>query len=434
MNQSSWLREFARYSSLNVLGMIGLSFYILADTFFVSQGLGTDGLAALNLAIPFYSMIQGTALMLGMGGGIRFAIQKHQGQEKINRIFTNTLYLGGVAAVIFLTLALVGTHWLVGLTGASGNVYEMTHTYLQVLLCFSPAFLLNNILLCFVRNDGMPQLAMAAMIGGSLSNVVLDYIFIFPCNMGIFGAVFATGLAPIISMAILSPFFILKKNHFRPTRCRLNLRLGGGILSGGLPSLITEISSGVVIMVFNTILLSLEGNTGVAAYGVIANLSLVVTSIYTGIAQGIQPILSTSYGRREIKKMGAILGYALITMGILSLAVYAGAYFGAEELTAIFNREGDQLLARLAVPGMRLYFLACPFVGFNIILSAYFAAVDRVRPAQVLSLLRGVVVIIPMAILLSRLWGTSGVWCSFPLTELVVSLAGLGVYLKRKTN
>lgn len=434
MNQSSWLREFARYSSLNVLGMIGLSFYILADTFFVSQGLGTDGLAALNLAIPFYSMIQGTALMLGMGGGIRFAIQKHQGQEKINRIFTNTLYLGGVAAVIFLTLALVGTHWMVGLTGASGNVYQMTHTYLQVLLCFSPAFLLNNILLCFVRNDGMPQLAMAAMIGGSLSNVVLDYIFIFPCNMGIFGAVFATGLAPIISMAILSPFFILKKNHFRPTRCRLNLQLGGGILSGGLPSLITEISSGVVIMVFNTILLSLEGNTGVAAYGVIANLSLVVTSIYTGIAQGIQPILSTSYGRREIKKMGAILGYALITMGILSLAVYAGAYFGAEELTAIFNREGDQLLARLAVPGMRLYFLACPFVGFNIILSAYFAAVDRVRPAQVLSLLRGVVVIIPMAILLSRLWGTSGVWCSFPLTELVVSLAGLGVYLKRKTN
>ena len=132
---------------------------------------------------------------------------------------------------------------------------------------------MNNVLLCFVRNDGAPQLSMAAMIGGSLSNVVLDWVFIFPCGMGIFGAVFATGLAPIISMAILSPHFFRRKNNFHPVACRPQGRTLGRILTSGAPSLVTEASSGIVIIAFNALIMGLEGNTGVAAYGVIANLS-----------------------------------------------------------------------------------------------------------------------------------------------------------------
>ena len=154
-----------------------------------------------------------------------------------------------------------------------------------------------------MRNDGAPQRSMAAMIGGSLSNVVLDYVFMFPLGMGIFGAVFATGLAPVISMGILSPFFMQKKNRFRLRVKAYSmagwLRQAGYILSSGLPSLITEVSSGIVIIVFNAVILRLQGNTGVAAYGVIANLSLVVIAIYTGIAQGVQPLMSSAHGTGE---------------------------------------------------------------------------------------------------------------------------------------
>lgn len=433
MKKGSWLGEFFRYSSLNVVGMLGLSFYILADTYFVSKGLGTNGLAALNLAIPVYSLILGCGQMLGIGGGIRYAILKNQGDpQATDRVFTTALWLGAGFSLVFLALGLFGADFLVTLMGADGSVFTMTRTYLQVLLLFSPAFLLNNILLPFVRNDGMPQLAMAAMMGGSLSNVVLDYVFIFLCNMGIFGAVFATGLSPIISMGILSPYFLKGKNNFHPVRCPFRPALAGNILSAGIPSLITELSSGVVILVFNAILLNLEGNTGVAAYGVIANLSLVVVAIYNGIAQGIQPILSSSFGRREKEKLGAILRYALVTMVVLSVAVYAGVYGEAGAIAAAFNSQGDPLLQSLAIPGLRLYFLACPFVGFNIILTAYFASVDRVGPAQVLSLLRGILVIVPMAFLLSRIWGVTGVWCSFPATELVVSAVGAVLWQRIK--
>ena len=266
MGTKAYLREFLKYSSLNVLGMIALSCYILADTFFVSKALGADGLAALNLAIPVYSFIHGSGLMIGMGGGIKYSIVKSQGAaQRADQIFTNAAVLTAVIAACFFLTGLLASGPLALLLGAGGTVYEMTRIYIQVILLFAPMFMTNNLLLCFIRNDGAPQLSMAAMITGSLSNVVLDYVFMFPFGMGIFGAVFATGLAPVISILVLSTYLFRRKNQFRLRKCRLSGRLALGICSSGLPSLITELSSGIVIIGFNMIILGIAGNIGVAA-------------------------------------------------------------------------------------------------------------------------------------------------------------------------
>lgn len=429
MSRKKRLQEFARYVSLNVMGMIGLSCYILADTFFVSKGLGTDGLTALNLAIPIYSFIHGSGLMIGMGGGTRYSIQKSQKDNRAaNRTFTHALYLAAVFAVVFVTVGLLFADDIVYLFGARENVYSMASTYLQVILLFAPAFLLNNVLMCFVRNDGAPQLSMAAMIGGSLSNVVLDWVFIFPCGMGLFGAVFATGLAPIISMLILSLHIIRKHNRFYPIKCCLQPRQAGWILSSGIPSLVTEVSSGVVMIVFNSIIMNMGGNVGVAAYGVIANLSLVIIAIYTGIAQGIQPLLSRCFGSKHYEDIRVFLRYAMIVMVLFSVVIYLLVFFGASPITAIFNSEHDPMLQTIAMEGLQLYFLACPFAGFNIIISIYFTSTERPLPAHILSLLRGFIVIIPMAFVLSLLGQIRGVWCAFPATELLVSVIGILLY------
>lgn len=408
------------------MGMIGLSCYILADTFFVSKGLGTNGLAALNLAIPIYNFIHGSGLMIGIGGGTKYSIMKSCGKhDAADRTFSHAVYLAAVFAVIFVLAGLFLPGTIVSLFGADGEVFDMSKTYLQVILLFSPAFLMNNVLLCFVRNDGAPQLSMAAMIGGSLSNIVLDWVFIFPCRMGIFGAVFATGLAPVFSMLILSPHFIKKRNGFRFAKCRPDARLSGEILSSGVPSLVTEVSSGVVIIVFNSIIMSLEGNTGVAAYGVIANISLVVIAIYTGIAQGIQPIISRSYGMRDYGSINAILRYAVITMFIISVTVYLCVFFFAEGIADIFNSEQNETLRRIASEGLRLYFIAGPFAGFNIIISMYLTSTENPKPAYIISMLRGFIIIIPMAFLLSYIGGMKGVWCTFPSVELLVAMTGI---------
>ena len=433
MKNKSQFKEFARYSTLNVLGMIGLSCYILADTFFVSRGLGRNGLTALNLAIPVYSFIHGSGLMLGIGGATKYSIFKSNKESKnANTIFTNTLFLAIVLSIVFILIGIFLSKSLTTVLGADSDVFKMTNTYLKFILIFAPAFIINDVLICFVRNDNNPNLSMYAMLIGSLSNIILDYIFIFPLQLGIFGAVFATGLAPIISILILSLHSIKRKNQFHFIKIKPSIKIALNTLSLGFPSLVAEVSSGIVIIVFNMIILNLIGNVGVAAYGIVANLSLVVIAIYTGIAQGIQPLISKSYGRNDLKSIKLIFKYAMITMSIISCILYLIIFFLADPIAKIFNSENNLVLQSIATNGLRLYFIAVIFVGFNIILPMFFSCMEKAFLAQTISLLRGLIVIIPMAFLLSVLAGITGVWLAFPITESLVSILGVILYLKLK--
>lgn len=364
--------------------------------------------------------------MLGIGGGTKYSILRSQkNKTKANQVFTNAVVLTGIVAGIFCLLGIFCSGPMVRMLGANESVFQMTKTYLQVILLFAPMFMANNLLLCFVRNDGNPHLAMAAMICGSLSNIILDYIFIFPLGMGLFGAAFATGLAPVISILILSPYLINKRNQFHLKKCRLSANLLLDIFSSGLPSLITEVSSGIVIIVFNMILLRIAGNIGVAAYGVIANLSLVVMAVYTGIAQGIQPVLSSNYGAGNHKNVTVILRYAVTAVIVISACVYLCIFFGAEPITGVFNSSHNKTLQDIAAAGLKIYFTASVFAGFNVVAAVYFTSTEYPRPAHIISILRGFVIIIPMAFLLSALGGITGVWAAFPTTELLVSLIGM---------
>lgn len=429
MGNQSLIREYAKYISLNILGMLGLSCYILADTFFISKGLGTNGLAALNLAIPIYSLVHGSGLMLGMGGATKYSIFRgKRASDHSDIIFSNTVCLAMMLMVLFVTAGLFFSNTLTHLLGAEADVAEMTRIYLKVILLFSPFFMMNDILICFVRNDGAPRLSMLAMLGGSFSNIVLDYVFIFPLHMGIFGAVLATGIAPVVGMLILSAHLLKKRNGFHLRKIRLYPGMMISSLSLGVPSLVTEVSSGIVIIIFNMIILSLAGNVGVAAYGVVANLSLVITSVYTGAAQGMQPMISREYGRGEQESVRKILRYGIVTIFVMSSTVYLLMYLLADPITGIFNSEGNARLQEIASKGLRLYFIAAPFAGFNIVMASFFAAIEKAVPAQVISILRGFILIIPVAFIMARWMELTGVWLAFPLTEGVVSLIVMGLY------
>lgn len=430
-----YFRDFASYTTLSVLGTLGVSCYILADTFFVSKGLGTSGLAALNLAIPIYNFIHGTGLMLGMGGATRFSVCKGQGRkEEVNRIYTNTIYLAVIFSFLFILTGSFYSDRLAMLLGADADVLQMTKIYLRWLLFFSPAFILNDILLCFVRNDESPRLSMIAMLTGSFANIALDYIFIFPMGLGIFGAVFATGMSPVISIVTMLPHWLRKKNSFCIIKMKMEVSMAGQELALGFPSLIAQLSSGIVMITFNAIILKLKGNTGVAAYGVIANISLVVVAVYTGIAQGVQPLISNFYGRGKVKQIQMMLRYAMATMLIISCVVYFLIFIFAQPVTAVFNSEKNMELQRIAVTGLKLYFISSPFVGYNIILAIFFTSVEKALPAHILSILRGLVLVIPMAFILSGLLGMTGVWLAYPITELLVTMIGYVVYKQYDNN
>lgn len=433
MKQQTYFRDFIRYTTLSVLGTLGVSCYILADTFFISKGLGTNGLTALNLAIPVYNFIHGTGLMLGMGGATRFSICKNQERkEEVNRIYTNTIYLTILFSAVFVMLGLLFSNQLAHLLGADKAVLKMTNTYLRWLLIFAPVFILNDVLHCFVRNDESPKLSMTAMLAGSFVNIILDYIFIFPMQMGIFGAIFATGLSPVISILIMLVHWLKKKNTFHLVKTELKAGIVRKNLLLGFPSLIAQISSGIVMITFNVIILNIEGNTGVAAYGVIANISLVLVAMFTGIAQGVQPLISGFYGKGDKKRIEEMLRYAMMAMLLLSCVWYLFIFVFAQPIVSAFNSENNLSLQQAAVPGLKLYFLSSAFVGYNVILAIFFTSIERAFPAHVLSVLRGIVLIIPVAFILSAWWGMTGVWFACPITELVVSGLGYLLYLRYK--
>lgn len=427
------MKEFVRYITLSILGQLGISCYIIADTFFISKGLGANGLTALNLAIPVYNFIFGTGLMFAIGGATKFSIYKGMKQNKqADIVYSNTVAATFLCAVLFVAAGIFGAESIAKLLGADETTLEMTTTYLRWILIFSPAFMINEVLHCFVRNDDAPNLVMIATLAGSFANIILDYIFIFPMNMGILGAVLATGSAPLFSMMIMLKHWLKKKNTFHFRKAKFDWKNISQLTSLGFPSLLSQVSGGVVMILFNILILKLEGNVGVAAYGVIANIAIVVISVYTGLAQGMQPLLSTYYGKGELLHIGKIMKYGQVTMTAISIFLYAVLYVFASQITAVFNSEGNEMLQRIAEIGMKIYFTSNLFVGFNTVLATYFTSVEKALPAHVLSLLRGFVLMIPAALVMSAVWGMTGIWFCFPVVEAIAAiLGGYMVFMKK---
>ena len=430
------LKLFIKYVSLNMLGMLGISFYILADTFFIAQALGPAGIASLNLSIPVFGLVHGFGLMMGLGGATRYKILLSQNKgEQAKKVYSQTLLFSLIVGAIFLMIGLIGSEAIAQFSGADAQTFDSTSTYLRTILLFAPFFVLNNTLLSFVRNDGDPTLAMFGMVIGSILNVVLDYIFIFPLQMGMFGAALATSIAPIASLLILSIHYFKPVNKLSFAFQKVEKRLIHDVTYLGASAFVNEVSGSVVMFTFNTIIFSLEGNEGLAAYGIIANISFVVLSLFAGVAQGTQPLLSESYGLKNLKQMKHVLALSLGTSFVLSTLIYIGTYLFNSQIILAFNNEQNPNIASMAATGLLIYFAGFFFAGLNIIFTSYFGATEQPNRALLFSMLRGGVIIVPLVLVLSRLMGMTGVWLSFVNAEVVVlAIISFKINIKRRVK
>ena len=309
--------------------------------------------------------------------------------------------------------------------GAEGAILPMCSVYLRTVLLFAPCFLLNHILTAFVRNDGNPKLAMAAMLLGSLSNIVLDYVFLYPMDMGIFGAALATGIAPVVGLCVSSLHILTRRSRFRLRPFRPALRPLADLAGLGSAAFLNECSSGLVLVVFNLLTLRLAGTLGVAAYGIVANLALMALALFTGINQGVQPLASLAHGRGDAAGVRTLCRMALGLALCAGMCMAALAFFAAGPLVSLFNRDGDPALQQMAEQGLRLYFLGFPFAGLNLVTASFLGAAEHPGRSLRLSLLRGFVAIVAAALLLAALLGLTGVWLAFPAAEGAVLLVSL---------
>lgn len=424
MQNPASLRTFGRYASLNILGMIGISCYILADTFFISLGTGAVGLAALNLAIPAFNIMNGIGQMIGVGSATHYTLcRARQQPEEADAAFTHAVRFGLAAGLLFLLLGLTAAGPLARLLGARPDTFALTTVYLRTFLLFSPFFVMNNVLLAFVRNDGDPRHAMCGMLAGSFANIIMDYVFIFPMGMGMFGAALATGFSPIISLLILSGHLRQSGRGFHLRSGRLRPALLPPLCALGLPALISEISSAVILFLFNLVLLRLAGTTGVAAYGIIANFALVGIAVFSGLSTGMQPLVSQCSGcQNDLRRL---FRYGITTALAIATVLYAAVFLLAGPITAAFNSSGDPALTTYAIDGLRLYFTGFWCAGLNVMAAAFFSASGHTGCGFSISLLRGIAAIPPLLFALAALFGVRGVWCTFPAVEGVTAVLTL---------
>ena len=430
MSKTTVFRDFTKYVSLNVLGMISISLYVLADTFFIARALGSYGLVALNLSIAVFSVMHGVGLMIGIGGATQFAILKGKG-ENANTVFTHSLFTALIAAMVFITIGMFFSEQIAATLGADEVILPLASVYMQTLLYFSVFSLLSNILIAFIRNDNNPKLAMAGMVTGSFANIIFDYIFLFPLAMGMFGAALATGLSLILSVIVLSFHFLIKRNTLRLQKRKTRVKQIANIVFLGSSTLVGELSFAITLITFNLVILGIAGNIGVAAYGIVANVAFVPMAMFPGVAQGIQPLVSRGFGSGDNIMVKKVLKYAIILVAVLSLIIYCAAYIYSENIVAVFNSEANPLLASLATTGIIIYFIGFIFAAVNIITAAFFSAIAAAKWGLLVSLLRGCVIIVPMVIFLSGLFQMNGVWFSFVATELIVCILSIAL-LHRK--
>lgn len=429
-------KKLPKYIISSILSMVGVSLYVLTDTYFISASCGVNGIAALNIALPLFGVLYACGSMLGVGSATRYTLLKASGAKDYQKYFSNAIFFGAMISIIVVVLGLTCSENLFRFLGADDVLVETGVSYFKTILVFAPSFLFDYLLVAFVRNDNDPGYATAIMISTCLLNIALDYIFMFPMDMGLFGAALATGVASYVSCFLLLLHFARKKrNTLKFIWCAPSLhRLGLSVVLG-FSAFIGDISNAVTIVAFNYMLLGLGGNDAIAAYGVIANVSIVVIAMFNGIAQGLQPPASEARGIGDTIAMKNILKKSLIVGVGIAIIFIAVFYLFTGQIISIFNSEGSYTLAVIAENGIRLYCLGFLFAVINIVLAGYFGAVDKPVDCMLISILRGIVAIIGFVLILPRFLGINGVWLSFLAAEiltLLISIVRNLVIKKRK--
>lgn len=423
-------KQFTKYVTQNIFGMLGISCYIIADTFFIAKAGGADGITVLNLVLPIYSVIFAIGAMIGVGSATRFAVLRAQGDDEADKYFSNAVMFVWLLSVPFMVAGIFFPEKVLALMGGDSGIVALGTGYTRIFLMFTPFFMMNHVVSAFVRNDNAPSLAMAGTLAGSLFNIVFDYVFMFPMGMGLPGAALATAASPIISIGICAAHFWSKQNTLGFVLHLPSVKRLWQSCQLGVSAFVGEMSSGVTTAVFNFLILGLVGNVGVAAYGVIANYALVAVAVFNGISQGAQPLISNYYGKGDRKAVAHILRLGSLTAVVLALLVILGVYGFTDELVALFNSEGSAELAGYAYTGMRLYFVGFLFAGFNIVGAGYLSATEQARPAFLVSIMRGFAGILAFSVVLSMILGINGVWLAFMATEMTTAVVMIGILKK----
>lgn len=428
---------FAKYAIPQMIGLLFNSVYFIVDGIFIGNRLGRDAMAAAAVSVPVLEVLISIAMAITSGSGI--LISSHLARKKkdeARHTFNTAIWTLGITGALIVLLGNAFIHPLAELMGSTPQIHEEAITYLRYIITFSPFLLFSFLLGGLARNDGQPKLAMFALAFGSISNIVLDYVFMYPLNMGIAGAALATALGPIFSVMILLPHFLRKKGDLYFAKVQMRIRNIRQVFTLGFPSFIMEFTIGVITFIYNfAIIKHGYGEIGLAAYLVIGYLMLMILTVFLGMAEGLQPVFSYFTGAGEVKKnhdMRIFATKVFLTTGVLC---YILVVLFSENFFAIFTPEDVELIA-FAQSKSLLYFSGFFLAGFNILMISFWQSTQVTKQAMVVSLMRSLIAPPILIAVLPFFFGSDIIWACHSLSELITASVAFSmlVMLSRETK
>ena len=424
--------DFIRFASATMASQMVFSLYSMVDGLMVSIGVNEYAMSAVNLALPFTNALFSIAVLFAVGSSTLIAIflaqdKRHEADTLFSQNFVTLLVLGALATA----LVLLFLDPFARLLGADEVTLDYVKHYLLGIAPFSVCYLISYNLEVLVKTDGYPRYALFTVIGGCLTNCVLDYIAIFHLDMGVFGAAAATGISQLVTCISYFAHFFSSKCSFRLRRFRFDPHLYARVLPIGLSDGVTELCTGLMIFLFNRTVLRCIGTDGVVTYTVIAYVTTIIINLMVGVSQGAQPLVSFHYGKGEYRACNTLLRCALTTVCILAPVLFLGLYLFAPQLVRAYLSHADAALVAYSVGAFRHYSFSYLLLGFNVVIGGFMTALERPVPAICISVGRGLVLQSAVLMLLAALFGGDALWYTPILSEglcLILSLFALRRY------
>ncbi|WP_195988121.1 MATE family efflux transporter [Clostridium sp. D53t1_180928_C8] len=423
-----------KYSVPAIIGMMVNALYNVVDRMFIGNipGVGPLAITGLGITMPIMSIIIAFGTLIGVGATTNISIKLGEGKrKKAEHIVGNAISL---SVIIGLTITVLGTIFLNKILtafGASSDTIVYAKDYMSVILLGTVFNLMSMMFSNLIRGDGNPKLSATIMAVGCGTNIILDAVFIFVFNMGIQGAAFATIIAQGISSLWGLAYYLRGKSNvkFKKKNLKLDSKILKTIFAIGMAPFAMQLANSMVQLMFNSSLKNYGGDLSIGAMATISSINMLFVMPAYGFVQGMQPIVGFNYGAKKYDRAKKTLKISLIAASVVFVAGALFIQIAPQVLVGAFNKDPE--LMSITINGLRKYALAMPIIGISIVGTNYIQSTGKAKMAMLLSLLRQVIVLIPMILILPKFFGLNGIWFAQPTADIISSVL-TGIVLVRE--
>jgi len=425
LSNASIGRLMLKYFIPAFVGVFVNALYNIVDRIFIGRGVGAEALSGISVIFPVMLIMMGFGMLIGIGTGVYVSI--NLGKKEFDTA-EKTLGTGFALMVVVSFLIMIVTYLLkipiLRSFGSTEETFQYANNYLNIILAGTPfmviGFSLNNV----IRSEGNARIAMISMILSSVTNIILDYIFIFQFNMGVKGAAYAT----IISMFVLMVWVLI---HFRSKRSvvklhkksiKIDYKITAEIVAIGMAPFAMQIANSLVQGLLNKKLIVFGGDLAVGAMGIINSVITLIIMIIVAINMASQPIIGFNYGAKSVQRVKDALRISLVFATLIAVSAFIFVEAIPGVIVKLFNNDSEQLY-QITVRGLRLVILAFPIVGFQVVASNFFQSVGKAKLAMFATLFRQVIGLIPLLFILPVFWEIDGIWLAYPFSDALSAIA-----------